>query len=63
MIMNLFEKKIWNEGKFDTDAPYHIECRNCGTFVVGNGECIACKDKSELNKIYHEKTGKILLNG
>lgn len=59
--MNLFERKFWNESKFNTDAPVHVEVRDCGTFVVGDGECIACKDWLEVNLVYHKKTGKILL--
>lgn len=43
-------KKIYNESKFDTENPLHVECRSCGMFVVGEGNCIPVSNMEEAKK-------------
>jgi len=57
--MNIFEKRVWNESKFDTDTPVHIEVRDCGIFVVGLGSCISCNDYVDAQLKYYKLTGRV----
>jgi hypothetical protein len=49
-----YQKEVVAVSAFGTDYPLHIESRNCGLFVVGEGNCIPVSSMEQARRLIEQ---------